>query len=69
MDFNKGRFIPNINPLSAFGKDTTDARSPFDGEVCIDDDNNIGYWITDSTGAWKFINRTQFFQEYLNIPS
>ena len=66
MDFNKGRFIPNINPLSAFGKDTTDARSPFDGEVCIDDDNNIGYWITDYTGAWKFINRTQFYQEYLN---
>ena len=65
MDFNKGRFIPNINPLSAFG-DTTDARSPFDGEICIDDKNNIGYWVTDITGAWKFISRTQFFQEYLD---
>ena len=66
MDYNKGRFIPNINPLSIFTQE--DARSPFEGELCVDENtNDISFWKKNKeTNLWENISRTKEIQKYLD---
>ena len=65
MDYNKGRFVPDTYPLSMFSEDG--ARTPFEGEVCIDDNNDIYYWKQNSTtNVWEKHSRTKDIQDYLD---
>ena len=66
MDYNKGRFVPVINPLSIFSEE--DARAPFEGELCIDENtNDISFWKKNTeTNMWENISRTKEIQRYLD---
>lgn len=66
MDYNKGRFVPTINPLSIFSE--KDARTPFEGELCVDEEtNDIGFWRKNpNTNMWENISRTKDILKNLN---
>ena len=67
MDYNKGRFVPTINPLSIFSQ--KDARTPFEGELNVDEEtNDIGFWRKNPTSnLWENISRTKDILEKLNV--
>ena len=67
MDYNKGRFVPTINPLSIFSQ--KDARTPFEGELNVDEEtNDIGFWRKNPTSnLWENISRTKEILEKLNV--
>jgi len=51
METRKGRLIPNVKPLSFFYEERH--RSPFEGELNYDSDNNIGFWVKNQNNVWE----------------
>lgn len=68
MDWNKGRFIPNIYNSSFFYQEN--ARNPYEGELCIKDDSkDICFWKKDVNNSFHLVSRTADIQEILDTYS
>lgn len=62
---NKGRLIPNLHTLQYFSEEN--ARSPFEGELCVDEDtNDIYFWIKNENNVWTKNSRTANIQKVLD---
>lgn len=65
MEKNKGRLIPNLHTLQYFSEEN--ARSPFEGELCVDrDTNDIYFWIKNENNVWTKNSRTASIQKILD---
>lgn len=51
METRKGRLIPNVKPTSFFYEEGN--RSPFEGELNYDSENNIGFWSKNQNNVWE----------------
>lgn len=51
METRKGRLIPNLKPLDFFYK--SGSRSPFEGELTYDSEDNVGFWSKNQNNVWE----------------